>query len=165
MTDKIKNGDFTRNLFSLQMQIKTLLDGAGGDDASELLDKLSELNKSERVVVLRVFQRALDKLKDSGIRVSKINDDMQKDFEHGLYDNLIDGMNALKHDHLKHDHFTRTLSVVDGGKLPTKQKKEAKMLCLADARKRLRSSDVRQKGCFVERCEDMSGESISPVIN
>lgn len=157
------NGDFTKNLFSLQLQIKTLLDGAGGDDASSFLDKLSNLSSKERTIILKVFQKALDRLNESGIELSSVKDDQLKDFENGLYNNLIDGMNALKH-----DHFTHTLSVIDGGKLPTKKKKEVKTVCLAEARKRLRDGDVRQKHYLSTSISSIKGhieDPLPPVIN
>ncbi|MCB0328928.1 MAG: hypothetical protein KDD70_04675 [Bdellovibrionales bacterium] len=140
-------GHFTRNLFSLQMQIQTLLDGAGGGGAAEFLDCLSELSESERKVVLKVFQKALSKLKDSGLRLKTVQDQQLDSFEEVLYEELVDGMTVFKEDGaeryaskqneaLKRKNAADRLSVVDGGKLPTRKKETTEPICLREARRR-----------------------------
>jgi len=125
------NGYFTKSLFSLQLQMKTLLDGAGGEETGHFLDTLSEMSQSEQSVALRVFQRALDKLRDSGVRLQSIDDQNQMAFEDALYEELVEGIVAL-------DSSTseRGLHVVDGGKLPTRPKREKRPICLSSARQK-----------------------------
>ena len=123
-------GDFSKNLFSLQMQLKTLLDGVGSENACSFLDQLSELNETERGIILKVFQRALNRLKESGISVKSLRDEQLEQFEETLYENLVDGMNAFKG-----GRSSGSFSVVDGGKLPTR-KKSGKMISFSEAKRR-----------------------------
>ena len=37
-------GDFTKSLLSLQLQLKTLLEGVGGEETATLLDALAQLS-------------------------------------------------------------------------------------------------------------------------
>lgn len=129
------SGDFSRNLFSLQIQIQTLLDGAGGENAALLLDTLSELSESERKVALKVFQRALEKLKASGVRLRTQKDEHLAEFEETLYEELVDGMNAVDQSVTE-----KKFSVVDGGKLPTRKKDASNMVCLQEARRKKEGS-------------------------
>jgi hypothetical protein len=125
------NGYFTKSLFSLQLQIKTLLDGAGGEETGHFLDTLTEMSQSEQSVALRVFQRALDKFRASGLRLQSVDDEHQMAFENALYEELVEGIAALDSSTLE-----RGLHVVDGGKLPTRQKREKRPICLSTARQK-----------------------------
>ncbi len=128
-------GYFSKNLFSLQIQLKTLFDGAGGRDACELLDRLSELTDTEQKISLKSFQRTLDRFVKSDHRVCSEQDRelqaFEKNLEEDLYQDLVDGMNAWKR-----EAPVLGFTVVDGGKIPS----DKKTVCLEDARKRFRSS-------------------------
>jgi len=125
------NGYFTKNLFSLQLQIKSLLDGAGGSEAGKLLDTLSEMSESEQTIALGVFQRALDKILEAEIRLQTLEDKAHKDFEETLYEEIVDGIAALKV-----NCSERAFHVVDGGKLPTRKKEDKGPLCFSTAKRK-----------------------------
>jgi hypothetical protein len=136
--DGVISGDFSRNLFSLEMQVKTLLDGAGGHKALELLDLISNFNKSEQDIIIALLKKAVEKVKDSGIRASRLEDKQLKAFEDCLYEDLVDGITALKKDVT----LPRKLEVVGGvKKLPTRNAHE-KMVCLAEARRKRKVSQT-----------------------
>ncbi|MCI5064798.1 hypothetical protein MRY87_03630 [bacterium] len=125
------HGEFTQNLFALQLQLDTLLEGVGGADMGQLLDTLAECSPSERRISLRLFQRALERFQHSGVRLETMEDNQQKDFEDALYEELLDGITALQTTKRR-----GLLAVVDGGKLPTRKGECSKTVSLKEARER-----------------------------
>ena len=112
MSDKF-DGLFSASLFSLQLQIKTLLEGAGGDDALALLDALCTLNKSEQRVALKLFRRCIDRIAEGSERLETAEDKALKEFEDGLYNEIVNSMhNAARSD----GNAARKFEVLDGGK-------------------------------------------------
>ena len=87
-----KNGPFSRNLFGLELQLKTLLEEVGGDQALQVLDSLTALNRSEQQVVLRVFDRLLRRIASGSERLVTSEDRVMKDFEEGLYRDILGAM-------------------------------------------------------------------------
>lgn len=143
MRNEEHGGYFSRNLLSLQIQLQTLLDGAGGSKALELLDSLSSCNESERDIVLSLFGRALKRLQEANIRFSSLRDEQLEEFENVLYEELVEGMTIYSEGGRElSPQNVRSLSVLAGGKskqiskLPTRKRKEQKTLCLEEARKK-----------------------------
>jgi len=120
MDQSDKKGEFTSSLFRLQLEIKTLLEGAGGDGASALLDRLSGLSRSEQAIVLKVFSRVVDKILEGDERVFSTKDIELKRFEEGLYREILDSMRKAAN--TSHNY---PFEVVDGGKVnrPSKHNK------------------------------------------
>jgi hypothetical protein len=87
-----QEGLFSHSLLSLQLQLKTLLEGAGGDAAVNLLDNLSTLNPSEQKLALKAFSAAIDQLKAGKERLTTAEDQVLKDFEDGLYNDILTSM-------------------------------------------------------------------------
>ncbi|MBN8549643.1 MAG: hypothetical protein J0M12_10040 [Deltaproteobacteria bacterium] len=110
MTDK-RDGSFSANLLSLQLQLKTLLEGAGGDSAVQVLDLLSALNPSEQKIALRIFSRVLESVRAGEQRLVTAEDQVLKDFEEGLYRDILDSMREAAN-----DNEPRKIEVIDGGK-------------------------------------------------
>ena len=108
------DGLFSANLFSLQLQIKTLLEGAGGDQALELLDTLCTLNKSEQRVALQVFQRCLARVAESEQNLCSTEDRALKEFEEQLYQDIAQAMHegSIR----ERPVAARRFEVLDGGK-------------------------------------------------
>jgi len=104
------SGRFTRNFFSLQLQLKTLLEESGGDDLIAFLDDLSDLGKTEQKIVLKIFSRAVSKLKNEERRavISK-NEKALKDFEEVLYSELLGSIEKAA------DQTPLKLSILNGG--------------------------------------------------
>ncbi len=118
-----KSGVFSRNLFSLQLQLKTMLDGIGGEDATELLDLLGQLNGSERKLALKVLNRTLRKIVDGKERLETENDIQEKAFEEALYKDIMNSFFTAQPME-KGSGF----SVLDGGKERKKKKKNSKRI-------------------------------------
>ena len=107
----IMKGKFTKNLFSLQLQLRTMLEEAGGDEAMELLDTLCKLNKGEQRVILKVLNRLVDDVLNKGPRFETEGDLALKRFEDDLYGDLLRAMKD------ESSSVKRSkLHVVDGGK-------------------------------------------------
>ena len=85
-------GRFSANLFSLQLQLKTLLEEAGGDELSALLDSLCSLSPSEQKVVIKVFSRMINKIVSGEDRLVTEGDLAVKRFEDSLYEDLVGEM-------------------------------------------------------------------------
>ncbi len=104
-------GHISAALLSLELQIKTLLEGAGGDDALSFLDALSELNQSEQKLALDVFTKIVKNIKSGEQRLVTEGDLARNGFEETLYSEIINSMReaALA-------EAGKKLSVVNGGK-------------------------------------------------
>jgi hypothetical protein len=87
---------FSSNFLSLQLQLKTILEEAGGDDLMPFLDTLSSMNKSEQMVALRLFKRTLDRFVGGSMRLETLGDLALKEFEDSLFSGLLDDVAALK---------------------------------------------------------------------
>lgn len=87
-----RDGGFTANLFSLQLQLKALLEDAGGDQVGELLDSLCKLTRSEQSIVLKVFSRVVGDILGSDNRLVTDGDVALKRFEDSLYEELVTEM-------------------------------------------------------------------------
>ena len=110
----VKDGKISSNLFSLQLQLKTILEEAGGDNALSFLDSLSHLNPSEQEVVLKMFTRLTDEIASGDKRLFTDGDLALKKFEEGLYREILDAMrDAAKR---PSESMNRKLEVLDGGK-------------------------------------------------
>ncbi len=116
-----KGGDFTKNLLSLQLQLKTLLEGVGGEDTAALLDAIAHLTKSERAVVIPLLARVVQRIASGEKRLSTQEDKELKDFEDSLFDSVLEAFGntaAANETDLAKDREAK-LAVVPGGKSPS----------------------------------------------
>lgn len=116
-----KGGDFTKSLLSLQLQLKTLLEGVGGEDTAALLDAMAQLTKSERTVVVPLLARVIQRIASGENRLSTHEDKELKDFEDSLFDSVLEAFGntaAANETDLAKDREAK-LAVVPGGKSPS----------------------------------------------
>ena len=85
-------GQFSQSFLSLQLQLRTLLEGSGGNASIEFLDSLSKLGKLEQDVVLSVFQKVIERIASGSQRVFTEEDKIAKDFEDNLYKDIMTAM-------------------------------------------------------------------------
>lgn len=116
-----KDGQFSASIYSLQLQLKSLLEEAGGDHAIELLDTLCNFSRTEQQVILGVMLRAANRILASGVRFSSREEQALKEFEDSLVGELTDAMGnaAQAHPRPCHEDGSRVaipLSVLQGGK-------------------------------------------------
>lgn len=120
LSSTMKDGKISANLFGLQLQLKTVLEEAGGDAALSFLDSLSKLNRSEQEVMLKIFTRLTDDIANGDNRLFTDGDLALKSFEEGLYREILDAMrDAAKR---PAENKNRKLEVLDGGKASFKAK-------------------------------------------
>lgn len=124
-------GNFSASLLSLQLQLKTLLEGAGGDSALRFLDVLSSLNPSEQKLALSVFTTALEKISAGDKRLFTNEDRVLKEFEEGLYRDILASMREASQGE------RHVIEVLDGGK--SRPKRDKAPIDLAEARRNRRS--------------------------
>ena len=112
-------GDFTKNLLSLQLQLKTLLEGVGGEDTAALLDSLAQLSKSERAIAIPLLARVIRRIAAGEKRLMSDEDHELKNFEDSLFDSVLEafGNTANEADLIKEKEHK--LAVVPGGKTPS----------------------------------------------
>jgi len=112
-------GDFTKSLLSLQLQLKTLLEGVGGEDTASLLDSLAHLSKSERAVIIPLLAKVIKRIASGEQRLMSEEDQELKDFEDSLFDSVLEafGNTANEADLVKEREHK--LAVVPGGKTPS----------------------------------------------
>jgi hypothetical protein len=109
------SGTFTANLFSLQMQLKSLFDEAGGESSIKLLDKLARLSPTEQKLALSLFQKVIERVLSGELRVASERDKFMKELEDTLYSDILDSMKEASGD-IPKANPSRRLEVVDGGK-------------------------------------------------
>jgi len=121
------SGRFTKNFFSLQLQLKTLLEESGGENLISFLDDLSDLEKAEQKIVLKIFSRAVQKLKKEDRKVILSNNEKAlKEFEEVLYHELLGSIEKAA------DNTPMKLSVLNGGH--SRQSKEDNVIDFSKAR-------------------------------
>jgi hypothetical protein len=91
--DDPSGGDFSKSWISLQLQLRTLLEEAGGDNAMTLLDTLCKLRKSERGRVLGALNRVIDQIVATERPDPTADDEALQRFEDELYRDLLSALN------------------------------------------------------------------------
>lgn len=129
-------GTFSASLLSLQLQLKTLLEDAGGDQAVEFLNTISNLHQSEQKVVLDVFTSILNRIMSGDQRLLTEGDLARKEFEDALYSDILSAMRDAAQ-----EASNKRLSVVSGGKTPKVKRIARSPISLCEARKSRKSSD------------------------
>lgn len=107
-------GPFSTGLFSLQLQVQHLLEGAGGEHAVRFLDALSNLSGAEQEKVLAAFTRCINRFAESPNRASSSQDKEFKEIENELYNDIESAMKIAANSEAV--PLNRRLSVVPGGK-------------------------------------------------
>ena len=110
------DGDFSKNLLSLQLQLQTLLEGVGGKNTSSLMDTLSKLSGTERDIIVPMLTRILDKLISENERVTSMQDAELKDFENALYESVLAAVNDAGRARTQNPSGKKKLELVSGGK-------------------------------------------------
>lgn len=91
MNNSEKNS-FSNNFTSLQMQLKTLFEDAGGNSTIKFLDLLSQLGEEEKRLVLAHFNNVITKILAGNLRLTTQSDIEKSEFENALYSDLIDAI-------------------------------------------------------------------------
>ena len=105
-------GRFSRNFFSLQLQLKTLMEEAGGDQVVGFLDTLCDLTASEQKVMLKIMTRVLERIAKGDQRLALDADRESAEFE----ENLVRDILAALRDAAKEPTRLGKLEVLPGGK-------------------------------------------------
>jgi hypothetical protein len=115
-----EGGVFSATLMSVQLQMKTLLEGAGGDKAVRLLDALSSLSNAEQEIALTAFDSAIRKISSGETRYSSDEDKALRAFEEELYNGLVSDIEQAKSERAEETSTSKVkLSVYDGGRSAT----------------------------------------------
>lgn len=129
-------GSFSQGLFSLQLQLKGLFEGAGGDETVALLDSMSKLSTAEQAVILRIFRKVIDRVLSGEIRVSTRRDELMKELEETLYNDIIHSMkDAANSNATSPSPIARKLEVMNGGRTPRKTKEPIDLNKARESRK------------------------------
>lgn len=102
---------FSKTVLSLTLQLRTLFEGFGGEEALRFLDRLGELSGAEQRAALEVFHKVLERLIASGVRFRDELDQQHREFEENLYGDLIANLKLLESKKGK-----KRLAVVSGGR-------------------------------------------------
>lgn len=111
----LPKGEFSANFFTLQLQLKHMLEGVGGDATVELLDALAKLTGSEQKVVLKVFSNVIERITKGDQRLVSEVDKALNDFEETLYRDVVAGMSEAA---ASPSDGAPKLEVLPGGKHP-----------------------------------------------
>jgi len=116
-------GIFSLSIESVKWQIKNLFDEVGGDDAIRTLDELSSLPKGVQTNLLLAFERIIKEVKSGSLQLQSgaetEQDIAKKEFEA----NLLSGIQQDISRDTSRDISQAKFSVIDGGKLVTKNSK------------------------------------------
>lgn len=125
-------GRFSSALMSLQLQLKSLLDDAGGDHVVSLLDSLCTLTSAEQEIALKIMKVVVDRLSSRDERLLSAKDEHMKELEEFLYNDIVNSFES--HASRKTaKKGTRKLAVVTGGK-GTPAPEPSQPICLAERR-------------------------------
>lgn len=130
---------FSANFISLQLQLKTLLEEAGGDELMPFLDALGTMNRSEQKTILKLLTRTIEKVVATTPRLATDGDLALKEFEDSLYADLA---HALETGESKHPTRPRKIEVLSGGKAAQEPEKTPIDLAAARKRKRISSDSI-----------------------
>jgi hypothetical protein len=84
-----KTGDFSRNWLSIMLQLKSLFEGSGGEDVLQVLDRLGELQPSERPSVITAISRAVERFRITESKPRTREDAELQKFEEDLFNDLL----------------------------------------------------------------------------
>jgi len=112
-----QGGNFTRNLLSLQLQLQTLLEGVGGEGTASLLDRLAQLNESERKRIIPLLSRVVGRILQGDKRMVSAEDKELQDFEDSLFDSIMSALGQSANDDRVEAAPDRKLEIVPGGKI------------------------------------------------
>ena len=132
------SGTFTANLFSLQIQLKSLFDEAGGESSIKLLDKLARLSPTEQKLALTLFQKVIERVLSGELRVASERDKFMKELEDTLYSDILDSMKEASGDTPRRSVAaapSRKLEILDGGKAEERKEKTIDLKKARDARR------------------------------
>ncbi len=104
-------GSFSASLLSLQLQLKTLLEEAGGEVAVQFLNAVSNLHQTEQNTVLPIFTSIVEKISKGEERFATDGDLARKQFEDGLYNDILSAMREATE-----ATCVKKFTVVNGGK-------------------------------------------------
>ena len=104
-------GPISLNLFALQLQLKTVLEEAGGESAIRFLDLVAQLGKSEQEIIFGSFEKVLKRVIDGATRLRSPEDETSRQLEESLYSEILEAIEEKK----QAAPFTQ-LSMVKGGK-------------------------------------------------
>ena len=110
MNNNSHDGPISLGLLSLQAQVKTLLEEAGGNSVVELLDALCKIHPEEQHAVLTLFTRVIDRIATGHIRLSEEQSELQA-FEEALYEDLLASLKEIER-----EKSPLKLEVLKGGK-------------------------------------------------
>lgn len=129
------SGTFTANLFSLQIQLKSLFDEAGGESSIKLLDKLSRLSPTEQKLALTLFQKVIERVLSGELRVASERDKFMQELEDTLYSDILDSMKEASGDIPRSSAPNRKLEILAGGKTAERGAKTIDLKKAREARK------------------------------
>ena len=139
-------GDFTKSLLSLQLQLKTLLEGVGGEETATLLDALAQLSQSERSISIPLLSQTIKKIALGEQRLMSAEDQELKNFEDSLFESVLTALGGAANDADLSKESAHKLAVVPGGKATTERvifKKPIRVPALIDLAKERESRKQR----------------------
>lgn len=143
--DWSQGGDFSKSLLSLQLQLNTILEGVGGEEAATLMDTMGKLTNKEREIILPLVNRVIQRLLQENERLSSLEDAELKDFENALYESVLAAMNDSQDPKKKVTDAKHKFAIVNGGKPSGKPVRLSTLIDLAKAREARKLRQAAEK--------------------
>lgn len=116
------DGEFSKDLLCIKLQLETLFENVGGENCINLLNLLSNLTSQERDVVIEKFCNIIQKLLSTTQRKKSLKDVSDEEFENDLYGNLEEAFNNMTSHPVMFSQAPSRFKVVNGGKNKFKRK-------------------------------------------
>lgn len=129
-----KKGEFSLNMRALELHLKTLFEGVGGEKALRFLDALSNISRDEQAILLDAATSAAERIVTGNERLAANEDSALNDFEESLYRDVLHGMREAA------SSSPTKLEVLNGGK--NRSFKKEPPFNIANARK-LKKLDIK----------------------
>lgn len=111
MADEIK-GQFSLSFLTLQAQIKTLMEDAGGEKLIALLDALASLNATQQAVIIDAFTHSVNEIIAGNIELDLPDPENTDQLVDSLCDDITTAISDMRRKASKKGKF----EVLDGGK-------------------------------------------------
>jgi hypothetical protein len=137
MKQEIK-GQFSLSMKTIELQVSTLFEDVGGDQAFALLDSLCNLTASEQKIMLDLFTQVVGRVSSGEIRLTTPAESENQQLEDRLCTDIWDAIKAASAKNKEHK-----LAVLDGGKFQAPTNPSPKIIELSEIRQRRNGTRTR----------------------
>lgn len=109
-------GEFASSFGILQLQLRTLFEGVGGEKTLALLDQVAQLGRVEQSIVLKTFTSVVTRILADERRLITNEERNLSALGDRIYSDVLEAMKTAAHEDPSDSAENAKLELVDGGK-------------------------------------------------